>query len=250
MTKYLGRIAAVTVVGALALAPIAFSAVSPGPTDISTVISVEGPTRNMVMPMAATVPTAAGIATVTDSTGQRVRMSRRSVGVLSLSTLKTAGVKVKWVYYPAFQAPYIETIGGVAPKGLKGWSFRVNGIAFNRSSNMVNLGRGDRVVWAWGTGKEPALTITQPATGSAPGATVSGVSVTAVITQVTTTGVRSPASGATVTYGGATVTTGADGTATFTTVSGVNVLRAIKAGRVPSIMSICTIGTSPECLAA
>lgn len=233
--------------GVVALAPMALGAPSNKTTDANTVVSVEGPTSNVLLPMWQWVPKAFGTTTVVDSTGQKVKISQKSVAAQSLAAFKEAGVKVNWTYFPAFKAPYIASIGGIPGKGANGWYFRVNGVAIPKAAGVVNLSVGDRVVWAWGQEKQSALDIINPQFGIAPGAPVAPGQFAATIQQVTTKGVRSAAAGATVTYGTATGTTDATGTVVFDTQAGVQVLRATKAGMVAATKQICTQGTSPEC---
>jgi hypothetical protein len=233
--------------GALVLSPIAVGLPSNNPADANTVVSVEGPAGNVLMPMWQSVPKAFGTITVVDSTRQTVKVSQKSVAAQSLEAFHEAGVKVNWTYYPAFHAPYIASIAGIPGKGANGWYFRVNGIAIPKAAGVVNLGVGDRVVWAWGQEKQSALDIVNPSTGIAPGAQVAPGQFAATIQQVTTKGTRSAAAGATVTYGTATGTTDATGTVVFDTQAGVQVLRATKAGMVAATKHVCTQGTSPEC---
>lgn len=232
---------------AVAAAPVALAAPSNNPDDANTVVSVEGPAGNVLMPMWQSVPKAFGTKTVVDSTGQKVKISQKSVAAQSLTAFKEAKVAVKWTYFPAFHAPYIAAIGGIPGKGANGWYFRVNGIAIPKAAGVVNLSKGDRVVWAWGQEKQSALDIVNPATGIAPGAAVPPGQFAATIQQVTTKGTRSAAAGATVTYGTTTGTTDATGTVVFNTQAGIQVLRATKAGMVAATKSICTQGTTPEC---
>ena len=245
------RIAALTAlalgVGVAGIAPIASASPSNSPNDNNTVVSVEGPSGNVLLPMWQSVPKAFGNTTVRDSGGQKVRVSQKSVAAQSLMAFKEAGVAVNWTYYPAFHAPYIASIAGIPGKGANGWYFRVNGIAIPKAAGIVNLGRGDRVVWAWGQEKQSALAIVNPRDDIAPGATVRPGQVEATIQQVTTKGVRTPAAGATVTYGSATATTDAAGNAVFSTQTGIQVLRATKAGMVAATKRVCTVGTAPEC---
>ena len=248
------RVAAITAValgaGAALVAPVAAGAPSNSPNDVNTVVSVEGPAGNVLLPMWQWVPKAFGTTTVRDSGGQKVKISQKSVAAQSLTAFKEAGVKVNWTYYPAFQAPYIASIGGIKGKGVNGWYFRVNGIAIPKSAGVVNLGLGDRVVWAWGQEKQSALDIVNPRTGIAPATAVASGQFATTIQQVTTKGVRTAAAGATVTYGTATGTTDATGTVVFNTQAGNLLLRATKAGMVAATKRVCTIGTSPDCPAS
>ena len=228
-------VAAVALVaGAIALTPIALGEPSNKPEDANTVVSVEGPQGNVLMPMWQWVPKAFGTKTVTDSTGQKVKISQKSVAAQSLTAFKEAGVAVNWTYYPAFHAPYIASIGGIKGKGANGWYFRVNGIAIPKAAGVVNLSVGDRVVWAWGQEKQSALDIVTPRTGIAPGSVVYPGQFLVTVQQVSTKGVRTPASGAKVTYGAQTAVTDAAGLAVLTTESGSKPLRATKPGMVAS----------------
>ena len=245
------RMAALTAlaigVGAAGIAPIASASPSNSPDDNNTVVSVEGPSGNVLLPMWQWVPKAFGNITVRDSGGQKVKISQKSVAAQSLMAFKEAGVGVNWTYYPAFRAPYIASIAGIPGKGANGWYFRVNGIAIPKAAGIVNLSSGDRVVWAWGQEKQSALAIVNPRDDIAPGATVRPGQFEATIQQVTTKGVRTPAAGATVTYGSATATTDAMGNAVFNAQTGIQVLRATKAGMVAATKRVCTVGTAPEC---
>lgn len=228
-----------------ALAPAALGEASNDPADANTVISIEGRSANMLLPHWVAVRKT-GTRTVRDSGGQRVKITDRSV--LSQALLGTSENKVtmKWSWYEEFGAPWITSIGGQGPKGAQGWNFRVNGLYLARAANKVNLGVGDRVTWYWGKEFATVLEIAAPVLGIAPGASIYAGPFTVKVNEVTSKNVRTPSAGATVTYGTATGTTGADGTATFTTQPGLNILRVTKAGRIPATKQVCTIG-APEC---
>ena len=148
---------------------------------------------------------------VRDSSGQKVRISSRSVLAQAITGTSANKVSLKWSWYASFGAPWITSIGGQGPRGAQGWNFRVNGLYLARAANNVNLGRGDRVTWYWGKEFATVLVITAPSTGIAPGAAVDPGTFTATVSEVTSKNVRTPSAGATVTYGTATATTGADG---------------------------------------
>lgn len=241
---------ATTIAGAVlalaAIAPAALAESSNDPRDSNTVLSIEGRTANMMLPMWVAVPKT-GTTTVRDSAGAKVRITSRSVLAQALSGTREMKVPVRWTWYPAFRAPWITSIGGQGPKGLNGWNFRVNSLYLARAANRVNLSAGDRVTWYWGAEFATVLEIATPKTGIAPGAAVPAGQMTVTVNEVTSKNRRTPAVGATVTYGGSTATTDAAGTATLPTVAGTGVLRVTKAGRIAATKQVCTIGTSPDC---
>lgn len=228
-----------------ALAPTALGQASNNPNDLNTVLSVEGRTGNMLLPAWVAVPRI-GTRVVSDSSGQKVRISSRSVLAQAINGTSANKVSLKWEWYPSFGAPWITSIGGQGARGAQGWNFRVNGLYLARAANNVNLGRGDRVTWYWGREFATVLDIAAPVSGIAPGAAVNAGTFTATINEVTSRNVRRPSAGATVTYGTATGTTGADGTVAFTAQPGVNTLRATKATRIAATRQVCTIG-APQC---
>lgn len=227
------------------LAPAALGGASNNPSDLNTVISIEGRTANMLLPAWVAVPKT-GTKIVRDSSGQKVRISSRSVLAQALSGTSANTLSLKWSWYPSFGAPFISSIGGQGSKGARGWNFRVNALYLARAANTVNLGRGDRVTWYWGKEFATVLEIAAPVDGIAPGAAVTPGPFTVTVNEVTSKNVRTPSAGVTVSYGSATAVTAADGTVTLATVPGINVLRATKANRIPATKQLCTIG-APEC---
>jgi hypothetical protein len=228
-----------------AIAPAALGQPSNDPAFNNTVMSVEGPTANVLAPAWVAVRKS-GTRVVRDTSGTRVRISARSVLSQLITGARANAIPVTWTWYADFGAPYVRTINRVAPKGTRGWNYRVNSLYWSKGSNLVNLGRGDRVTWYWGAEKDTVLEIAAPADGIAPGAAVRPGSFTVQVNEVTWKRVRMASAGATVTYGAATATTGADGTATFTTTPGVSTVRATKASRIAATKQLCTIG-APEC---
>lgn len=235
-----------TAVALAATAPLALGQASNDPAFNNTVMSIEGPQAN-VLPPAWVAVRKTGTRVVRDTGGTRVRISARSVLSQLVTGAPANAVPVRWTWYASFGAPYVSTIARIAPRGAKGWNYRVNSLYWSKGSNMVNLGRGDRVTWYWGAEKDTVLEIASPSTGIAPGAAIPAGTVTVQVNEVTWKRVRTPSAGATVTYGTATAVTDANGVATFTTAPGVNVIRATKASRIAATRQACTIGTSPEC---
>jgi len=243
--KQVIRLAAAGIILGAALAPTAFGEASNDPAFANTVISIEGRTGNVLQPSWVAVRKT-GTRMVRDSQGTRVRISARSVLSQALLGTSEAKVALRWSWYPEFGAPWITSIAGQGPKGAQGWNFRVNSLYLARAANRVNLSVGDRVTWYWGKEFATVLEIAAPKLGIAAGASIPAGPFTAKINEVTSKNVRTPSAGATVTYGTATGVTGPDGTVTFTTQPGVNVLRVTKAGRIPATKQLCTIG-APEC---
>lgn len=244
-------IAAGGIGAALALglaAPAAMGQASNDPAFSNTVLSVEGPTSNVLAPSWVAVRTS-GLRTVRDGAGARVRISARSALSQAITGTRANSVGLAWTWYAGFGAPYVSRIGGVGPRGAKGWNFRVNSLYWSKGSNNVNLGTGDRVTWYWGAEKDTVLEIATPSTGIAPGAAVQPGTLSVQVNEVTWKRVRTPSAGATVTYGTATAVTDSGGLATFTAAPGVNVLRATKASRIAATRQVCTIG-APQCPAS
>jgi len=231
---------------AIALAPVALGQPSNDPAFANTVLSIEGKDANLLAPTWVGVKKT-GTRVVRDSTGQKVRISARSVLSQALTGTTTAKVPLKWTWYPSFQAPYVQSIGGQKAVGLKGWNYRVNSLYFAKASNNVNLGFGDRVLWYWGGEKDTVLEIASPGVGSIPGVVVGPGAFTVQVNQVTWKRARTPAVGATVTFGPASATTGTDGTATFTATSGVATIRATRSGTIAATKQLCVEGTNPAC---
>lgn len=227
-------------------APAALGQASNDPAFSNTVLSIEGPTSNVLTPSWVAVQRT-GLRVVRDSARTPVRISARSVLSQAITGTRANSVALSWTWYASFGAPFVSKIGGIGPKGAKGWNYRVNSLYWSKGSNNVNLGTGDRVTWFWGGEKDTVLEIASPSTGIAPGAAVKQGPMTVQVNEITWKRVRTPSAGATVTYGTATAVTGADGTATFTTAPGINVVRATKASRIAATRQVCTIGTSPEC---
>lgn len=244
-TRHMIAAGAAGAIAMAAMAPVALGQASNDPAFSNTVLSVEGPNQNVLLPTWVAVRKT-GTRVVRDSSRTPVRVSARSV----LSQLLIGGsantMPVRWTWFASFGAPYVSTINRIAPRGAKGWNYRVNSLYWAKGANNVNLGAGDRVTWYWGAEKDTVLEITSPSTGIAPGATVLPGAFTVQVNEVTWKRVRTPSAGATVRYGGATATTGADGTATFTTVPGVGTVRATKRARIAATRTVCTIG-APEC---
>lgn len=241
-------IAAGGISAALALglaAPAAMGQASNDPAFSNTVLSVEGPSSNVLAPSWVAVRKT-GLRTVRDSARTPVRISARSVLSQAITGTRANSVALSWTWYASFGAPYVSRIGGIGPKGAKGWNFRVNSLYWSKGSNNVNLGTGDRVTWYWGAEKDTVLEIATPSTGIAPGAAVQPGTMSVQVNEVTWKRVRTPSAGATVTYGTATAVTDANGVATFTAAPGVNVLRATKASRIAATKQVCTIG-APQC---
>ncbi len=228
-----------------AAAPAALGQASNSPAFSNTVISIEGPTAN-VLPPAWVAVRKTGTRVVRDSSRQRVRISARSVLSQLVTGAPANAIPVRWTWYPSFRAPYVSSIDRIAPRGARGWNYRVNSLYWAKSANNVNLGRGDRVTWYWGGEKDTVLEIAAPSTDIAPGAVVLPGTFTVQVNEVTWKRVRTPSAGATVTYGTTTATTGADGTARFATTPGVGTLRATKASRIAATKRVCTVG-APEC---
>ncbi len=234
-----------TLAAIAAMAPAALGQASSDPRFNNTVMSVEGPTANVLPPAWVAVRTT-GTRVVRDSSRTRVRISARSVLSQLATGSRANGIPVAWTWFADFGAPYVRTINRIAPRGAKGWNYRVNSLYWPKGSNLVNLGRGDRVTWYWGAEKDTVLEIASPATDIAPGAVVLPGTFTVQVNEVTWKRVRTASAGATVTYGAATATTGADGTATFTATPGIATLRATKASRIAATKRVCTVG-APEC---
>ena len=229
-----------------AFAPVSLGQSSNDPAFANTVLSIEGKDANLLAPMWVGVRKT-GTRGVRDSTGQKVRISARSVLSQAVSGTTTAKVPFKWTWYPSFQAPYVQSIGGQKAVGLKGWNYRVNSLYFAKAANNVNLGFGDRVLWYWGGEKDTVLEIAAPGVGSIPGVVVGPGPFTIQVNQVTWKRVRTPAAGATVTFGAASATAAADGTATFGATSGVATIRATRRGAIAATKQLCVEGTNPAC---
>ncbi len=236
-------------VASVALAPTALGQASNDPAFANTVLSVEGKSGNLLSPMWVGVKKT-GTRVVRDSTGQKVRISARSVLSQAVGGTTTAKVPFKWTWYPSLQAPYVQSIGGEKAAGLKGWNYRVNSLYFAKAANNVNLGFGDRVVWYWGGEKDTVLEIAAPGVGSIPGVVVGPGLFTVQVNQVTWKRVRTPAAGATVTFGGTSAITGADGVARFTAVSGTGTIRATGTGVIAATKALCVLGTTAACPAS
>ncbi len=245
MTRRIALIAVTTVALAGAAAPAAIATASNDPKDANTVISIEGPSANMLLPGWVAVRKA-GTRTVRDSQGQRVTISARSVLSQALLGTSENRIAMKWSWYPEFAAPWITSIGGIGGKGAEGWNFRVNSVYQSRAANRVNLVSGDRVTWYWGKEFATVLEIADPVYGKAPGAVVGPGPFTVTVNEVTSKNVRTPSAGATVTYGTATGTTNAQGQAVFAPIAGIGTLRVTKAGRIAATKPVCTLG-APEC---
>jgi hypothetical protein len=86
-----------------------------------------------------------------------------------------------------------------------------------------------------------------PGVGSIPGVVTGPGAFTVQVNQVTWKRVRTPAVGATVTFGAASATTAADGTATFGATSGVATIRATRRGAIAATKQLCVEGTNPVC---
>ncbi len=233
-------------IASVALAPVALGQPSSDPAFANTVISIEGKDANLLAPMWVGVRKT-GTRVVRDSTGLKVRISARSVLSQALTGTMTAKVPLRWTWYPSFQAPYVQSIGGQRAVGLTGWNYRVNSLYFAKAANNVNLGFGDRVLWYWGGEKDTVLEIAAPGVGTIPGVVVGPGAFTAQVNQVTWKRVRTPAVGATVTFGPASATTGTDGTVTFTATSGVATIRATRPGAIAATKQVCVEGTNPAC---
>lgn len=245
MTRRLVLIAVTTVALGGAAVPAALADASNDPRDANTVISIEGPSANMLLPDWVAVRRT-GTRTVRDSQGQRVRISARSVLSQALLSTSESKIAMKWSWYPEFSAPWITSIGRIGAKGAQGWNFRVNSVYQSRAANRVNLAVGDRVTWYWGKEFATVLEIADPVFGKAPGAVVGPGPFTVTVNEVTSKNLRTPSSAATVTYGATTATTNARGQAVLAPIAGINTLRVTKAGRIAATKPVCTLG-APEC---
>ena len=106
-------IAAGLALGAAVASPIALAAPSNSPADVNTVVSVEGPAGNVLMPMWQSVPRKVGTTTVvTDSGGQKVRMSAKSVAVQSHHKNACRAFRRRWDAGATFPFPWLTpTLG-------------------------------------------------------------------------------------------------------------------------------------------
>lgn len=232
-------------------AAIASAIIAPTALATQVGIRIEGPTVNVLPTTAVDVPGAA-LKAFTYAPKKSVKAPGDSVFAVLIQATAAAKVPVKWTYYPSFKAVYVSSIGKIGPKGTKGWNFRLNGVASMSGANALRMPAGAVALWYWGTGKESALRITNPADGteawsaSPIGIPAAGQPLVIKVSSVSTKGTATPAVGASITYGTATATTGADGTATVTTGAPGTPIGATKAGAIRGWSMTCPVaGVNP-----
>ena len=214
-------------------------------------IRIEGPAGNVLPTTPVDVPGAA-LKPFSYAPKKSVKAPGDSVFAELIQATTAARVPVKWTYYPSFKAVYVSSIGKIGPKGAKGWNFRLNGASSMSGANALRMPAGAVALWYWGTGKEPALRITNPADGteawsaSPIGIPAAGQPLVIKVSSISTKGTAAPAVGASITYGSTTATTGADGTATVTTGAPGTPIVATKAGTIRGWAMTCQVaGVSP-----
>ncbi len=191
----------------------------------SATIRVEGATSTLMTRHQANIPPA-GSATLADSfDSDTVSVPSRSATALLVRMLADANVPVGFTVYNFGAGPssFITRIGPDAMPGSysPSWKIKVNHMAAQVGADAIMLAAGDDVLWAFGEGTEKELALSGPSTPLPVGKPFA-----VTVATYDDNAARAPGAGATVSYGDQRVTADASGTATLTSVSGVQTITA------------------------
>ncbi|MBL6634345.1 MAG: hypothetical protein ISP32_08175 [Thermoleophilia bacterium] len=183
-------------------------------------IRAEGPDATVLPERLANVPTG-GTSTLVDPTSGETTVVPNNRGTsFLLRSAEAAGVSVGFrVYNFGTPSALITRIGPVASPTDWSWSWKlkVNHRETSVGSDDVVIRPGDEILWmpsVYGV-PDSELDVVGPGAPS-----VVGEAVTVRVDRYDDAGVRTPAGGVTLAYGGQSVTTGPDGTATLATLPG------------------------------
>ncbi len=191
----------------------------------SATIRVEGATSTLIPRHQANIPPA-GSVTLADSSGSpTVSVDSRSATALLVRMLVDANVPVGFSVFDFGSGPssFITRIGPDAMPASYSpwWKIKVNHKAASVGSDAITLAAGDDVLWAFGDGSEKELALSGPSTPLPV-----GTPFTVTVATYDDSAARASGAGATVSYGDQRVTADASGTATLTSVSGVQTITA------------------------
>ncbi len=196
----------------------------------SATMRVEGATSTLIPRHQANIPPAGSSVILADSfdPSRTISVPSQSATALLARVLVDANVPVGFSVYDFGSGPssFITRIGPDAAPAIwftnaPWWKIKVNHKAASVGSDAITLAAGDDVLWAFGDGSEKELALSGPSTPLPV-----GTPFTVTVATYDDSAARTSGAGATVSYGDQRVTADASGTATLTSVSGVQTITA------------------------
>jgi hypothetical protein len=232
----------ITLRASLAAACAAGLVAAPAALPLDTVIRVEGSSANLI-PESAIPIEGVGAATVFDSQGQSVQVSRASAFWQLYRATASTGLGLSFTYFPAFSSTLVDKVGADANAGTAGWQFRVNHVGAVAGADATALTQGDAVLWYFGAADGARELDVTPSADRVP----AGTSFTVRVTSYGADGASAPGTGAAVRYGQAAATAGPDGTVSFIAQgAGTAAVSATRAGDIRSAArGVCAFGADP-----
>ncbi len=197
----------------------------------SATMRVEGATSTLIPRHQANIPPAGSTTLLADSfDSNTISVPSDSATALLVRMLADANVPVSFdvSVYEGRTSTFITRIGPDAMPGSgfiwgtsPWWKIKVNHKAASVGTDDITLAAGDDVLWAFGDGSEKELALSGPSTPLPV-----GTPFTVTVATYNDNAARASGAGATVSYGDQRVTADASGTATLTSVSGVQTITA------------------------